>query len=357
MASQPRSAMAMTLAAVTLAAGALLAVPAKQKPATRAPGLPAPYTVEGKVSEPRIFGEGIISTVDNEQGGTFSPDGSEFYFTKVGAYTTFPRYSIICVSRFSAGKWSTPEVVPFSGRTLDLPPRLSPDGNKMYFASARPLAGAKIPVLRIWSVERTATGWGEPKALEAPVNAPEDRWNLDPSVTSDGTLYFTSDREKQFNFHIYRARLVDGKYAEPEKLGPAINSEFNEAQPFISADEKILVFSSTGLEEQPFPRRPEEIETGGKFYLRGDLYVSVNRGGEWTAAKHLEHDINSFAEESYPSLTPDGRYLFFSSERNPFTVPTVPRLTHAELDRKLRTLWNGQGNIFFVGIEALELPQ
>ncbi len=68
----------------------------------------------------------------------------------------------------------------------------------MYFASSRPLAGAKIPVLRIWSVERTPTGWGEPKAL-------------DPSVTSDGTLYFTSDRERQFQFHIYRSRLADGK--------------------------------------------------------------------------------------------------------------------------------------------------
>ena len=291
--------------AAALAGGALLSVPAEETVATRSGSQNAPYAVAGSVSKPRIFGEEIISTVDDEQGGTFSPDGKEFYFTKVGAYTTFPRYSIICVSRFRDGKWSMPEVVSFSGRSLDFPPRLSPDGNKMFFASARPLTGANFSVLRIWNVERTADGWGEPKALEAPVNSPEDRWNLDPSVTSDGTLYFTSDREKQFNFHIYRARLVDGKYAEPEKLGPAINSEFNEGEPFISADGKILVFSSTGLEQQPFPRRPEEIETGGKFYLRGDLYVSVNREGEWSAARHLEHEINTFAEESYPSLTPD----------------------------------------------------
>lgn len=346
------------LCLLTVAMGAAaLAFPFEEKAETPVQAQKAPYAAQGRVSPPRIFGEGIISTVDDEQGGTFSPDGTEFYFTKVAAYTTFPRHSIICVARFRDGKWSTPEVVPFSGRYLDLPPRLSPDGNKMYFASSRPLAGAKIPVLRIWSVDRTATGWGEPKALEAPVNAPEDRWNLDPSVTGDGTLYFTSDREKQFNFHIYRSRLVDGKYAAPEKLGPAVNSEFNEAQPYISADEQILVFSSTGLQEPPFPRRPDEIETGGKFYLRGDLYVSVNRGGEWTPARHLEHEINSFAEESYPSLTPDGKYLFFSSERSPFPVPTQPRLTHEELDRKLRTLWNGKGNIFFIGIEALELPR
>ena len=42
------------------------------------------YAVTGKVSEPRLFAEGIISTVDDEIGGSFSPDGSDFYFTKLG---------------------------------------------------------------------------------------------------------------------------------------------------------------------------------------------------------------------------------------------------------------------------------
>jgi hypothetical protein len=106
----------MGLCVLTLAlAAGVLAIPANKKTATTLLDQKPPYTAESQLSRPRIFGEGIISTVDDEQGGTFSPDGTEFYFTKVAAYTTFPRYSIICVSRFRDGKWSTPEVVSFSG--------------------------------------------------------------------------------------------------------------------------------------------------------------------------------------------------------------------------------------------------
>jgi len=55
------------------------------------------YYVEGKVAEPRIFAEGIISTTNDEAGGTFSPDGTEFYFTRLVPYTTLPRLGILCI--------------------------------------------------------------------------------------------------------------------------------------------------------------------------------------------------------------------------------------------------------------------
>lgn len=42
----------------------------------------SPYHVGRKVSRPRVFGDGIISTVDDEIGGAFSPDGTEFYCSR-----------------------------------------------------------------------------------------------------------------------------------------------------------------------------------------------------------------------------------------------------------------------------------
>lgn len=62
----------------------------------------------------------------------------------------------------------------------------------------------------------------------------------------DGTLYFSSDRDGTGVLHIYRSRFVDGRYTDPEKLGPEINSEFNDYQPYVSPDEKILLFASVG---------------------------------------------------------------------------------------------------------------
>ena len=53
-----------------------------------------------------MFAEGIISTVDDEIGGAFSPDGTEFYFSRLVPYTTLPRLGLMCVSRYRDGHWS-----------------------------------------------------------------------------------------------------------------------------------------------------------------------------------------------------------------------------------------------------------
>jgi len=117
-----------------------------------------PYAVAEAVPTPRVFAEGVISTVDDEAGVTFSPDGTEVYFTKLMPYTTFPRLGVICVSRYSNGKWSTPEIVSFSGQYLDWGAKISPDGKKMLFTSSRPAPGKNEHVLLIWAVERTSEG-------------------------------------------------------------------------------------------------------------------------------------------------------------------------------------------------------
>src|SRR5262249_48254112 len=176
---------------------------------------------------------------DDEGGGVFSPDGNEFYFVKVNFTTTFPRIGILCVSHWVQGKWSVPQALPFSGSDLDLAPRLSPDGNRMYFGSARPLPGSKARVLRIWSVERTKGGWSVPVALPARINSPEGRWNWGASVASNGTIYFTSDRDEPGRPQICCSRFLKGSYQSPEKLGPEINSEFSDYDPYINADESL----------------------------------------------------------------------------------------------------------------------
>ncbi len=255
--------------------------------------------VKGEVSAPRLFAEGTISTPEDEIGGTFSPDGSEFYFTRLVQYTTLPRLGIICVSYLRDGHWSTGEVLPFSGKYMDYPPKFSGDGKRLLFASTRPLSDGTRGHVRIWEVERTATGWGDPRPLPPPVNAPESVWNADPSESSDGTLYFSSDRGSPDTIHIFRSRLVDGKYTEPEKLGPEINSEFNDYQPFVSRDGNLLIFASAGQGSPPFKHRPEELSSGGKPYPRSDLYVSVNRGGKWTPARHLEHASTPLLKRSF----------------------------------------------------------
>jgi hypothetical protein len=45
-----------------------------------------------------------------------------------------------------------------------------------------------------------------------------------------------------------------------------------------------------------------------------DIYVSYRNGKSWSSAKPLSDSINTPGRETTPYITPDGRYLFFSSD-------------------------------------------
>jgi hypothetical protein len=79
----------------------------------------------------------------------------------------------------------------------------------------------------------------------------------------------------------------------------------------------------------------------------------MNHGGHWMPARHLEHGINSVAEEVYPGFTPDGKYLFWGSERSAFEIPTRA-LSRTQIEKLWNSPRNGRGNIYFISVEALE---
>ena len=90
-----------------------------------------------------------------------------------------------------------------------------------------------------------------------------------------------------------------------ENLGPAINSEYDEYCPVISADESVMYFTSkragtTGGQEQ-------ENEIGAYYE---DIYFSENKKGKWTPAKNLGPPINSDRNDATVNLSVDGQRLF-----------------------------------------------
>jgi len=295
-----------------------------------------PYAIDQQLTEPRIFGEGIISTPDNEFGGVFTPDGKEFYFSKSIPVSYF--YTI-CVSRFVNGKWTTPEIAPFSGHFRDFDPVISPDGSKMLFISDRPVKGEQKIDYDVWIMDRTAGSWSEPRNLGAPINSEGEEWFA--SMSANGTIYFANSgrADSKGGMDIYRSRLIDGKYAEPENLGPAINTQAEEGEPAIAPDESFMIFASGG--------RPESPDNW-------DLYISYNVNGSWTPAKHLGPMFNTSARDYSPRLTPDGKYLFFTSERNFSTKPLQKPLTYSELETNLHSILNGNGNIYQIDLAAVD---
>ncbi len=300
-----------------------------------------PYASSKPLTQPTIFAENVLCTGDFESHPAFAPDGRTVYFLKDAP--DFGFWTIVH-STWRAGRWTTPEVAPFSGRYSDADPFITPDGARLYFISTRPL-DARRPApkdLDIWVVERDARGlWGEPKNLGSPVNSGGAEWF--PTIAANGTIYFGSDRAGgRGRTDIYRARLVGGRYAEAENLGDSINTQFNEFEPLVAPDESFLIFMAGGRQD-----------SRGGF----DLYLSYNHDGAWTQPVNLGDKINSSGNEYSPTISPDGRYFFWTSTRGFAAKPLPRRLNYRELSARLRGPANGLGDIYQIDLSELGIKR
>ena len=251
----------------------------------------------GLVAE--LFAPRLFSTDRSEIGSVFSPAHDEFY------YTTWTEESgtKIMVTRRAGDAWTAPELASFSNHPSDVDVAINVDGSRVFFGTRRPRpgeGGGSRDGFDIWYANRNETGWDEAAFLGPVVNSGTSQ--VSPTVTRDGTLYFQAIREEGYGkADIYRSRLVDGVYQVPENLGPVINSEHYEGDVYVAPDESYMIVSVYGRED----------DLGG-----GDLYVSF-RGpeGAWSRPRNMGPDINSDKRDFCPMVTPDGKYLFFSSKR------------------------------------------
>lgn len=239
---------------------------------------------------PVMFAPGIVSTNAHEYSFTVRKDGKEIFFTRHEN-----NYSFIYWVRVENGKWLQSEVTPFSGRWSDYDQMLSPDGNTLYFVSDRPRL--KTPYIGdIYFVQRTKNGWSDAKSVGAPVNTEGNE--ACPSITSEGTLYWHGVYPQgKGRSDIYFSRQTINGFSIPVNCGPGVNTEFGESNAFVDPEERYIIFGS---------RRPGGL--GG-----GDLYISIKRkDGSWGGAIHLKSPVNSPASEYCPSVSVDGKYLFFT---------------------------------------------
>ena len=137
-------------------------------------------------------------------------------------------------------------------------------------------------------------------------------------------------------------------YFHPVNLGEKINSRFEESNPIISGDGKTLVFTrklqfydgvflsikdESGNWSEPvnltgdFGLDGNSYCTGISYFgdeifvyrsdnYDGNIYYSKKTGNKWSALKPLNANINTKYWESHASLSPDGVYLYFTSNRD-----------------------------------------
>ena len=86
-----------------------------------------------------------------------------------------------------------------------------------------------------------------------------------------------------------------------------------------------------------------------------DLFVSFKKeDGSWTKGKNMGADINSSATEYCPTVSPDGKYFFFTSNRKAYKSYSETPLTYEEKIRILNSHGNGLGDIYWVDARIIE---
>jgi hypothetical protein len=277
--------------------------------------LPA-YASAAPITSPRVFAPGAVSTADPEFAITFAPDGMTAYFDRANADRS--KFAIVS-SSFANGAWQPAAAVPFStGEFRDVDPFAA--GDRLYFSSNRPRPGSAATDFDTWYVVRTGTGWSEPVHVDGAPSGPGNQVCV--SIARDGTLYFQSDATGGGD--IYRAPRSGDGYPTAAPL-EGISTPASESNPAISPDGTLLVFVSD-----------REGGVGG-----ADLYASRLRDGAWSPAKNLGARVNSPLSDFAPAFSPDGKYLFFTSER-PGIVPAPAS-------------GRPPGDIYQIDVAALEL--
>lgn len=285
---------------------------------------------------PELFAPGILSTALHDDGpAKFNADGTEVYFRKWAV-----PHDIVGTMRLEDGRWTQPTLFKPMGNYVVSAPIFAPDGESAFFISRRPLHGDGEPAdYNVWVADRTPDGWGEFSPLGPEVNTPDDE--LLHSVSARGTLYFQARRDDSLGrYDFYAAERIDGRYQPAVNLGPPLNTEFSEASPFVAPDESFLVYCVLG--------NPDGI--GGI-----DLYVSFKKSdGTWGPGVNLGPDVNTPANEKFPALSLDGRYLFFVGDQGADRSYVYSDMTYAEVMQRNLGPMNGKGDVYWVSAEVIE---
>lgn len=249
---------------------------------------------------PEIFAPGIVSTGSVELNSVFLPDFSEFYFTRKTAEGLY----VIMMTKVKNGLWAKPVPASFSGEYEDADPFITSDGKRLLYISRKPLKGSGPPH-DIFILEREEDEWSQPFNPGLPVNTEHNE--IYPCLTAKGSLYFNSDRPGSYGKRdLYRSEYRNGTFSEPENLGGAISTEYDEGDIYVPDDESYLIFVSSG--------RPDSLGSG-------DLYICFKgKEGKWTVPINMGETINTEGYDYGPIVTVDKKYFFYTRNNDIYWV-------------------------------------
>ncbi len=245
---------------------------------------------------PRIFAPGVISCRNRgEYGLGISPDLNEFLFTASTPSNGLQRIKL------KDNVWQGPKLANFRKDSLwEFEAFYDHTGDRIYFTSEGEDHN------NFFFVSKTKNGFSEAKRLDSPVNSNRVMWC---SFANNGTMYYGDNRE----FILHKAIHKDGGYPQRESLG------INGAHPSIAPDENFMLFDQ-----------------------RGDIKICFKQDdGKWSEPYGLGQSVNTSITETCPSLSPDGKYIFFSRYNDVGGKPDIYWVSTAVID-EVKKSWKSE---------------
>lgn len=281
-----------------------------------------------------VFAPNLISRGFHELGIAISSEGNEIFY--IMSDRGYQHYALVYVRKVD-GIWSKPQLAEFARDMSVYTCFFAPHGKTFYFSTNQPVVHESdtLKGVRNWFVEKKEDVWQTAKPLEAPLNVEtNDRIH---AISKFNNLYLTR-KLSNGNTDIFISLWIDGQFQKPRPLNGSVNSNSGEGRPFIAPDESFLLFHSD-----------REKGVGSN-----DLWISFkDRNNAWCTPVNLGENINTESSEFGPVLSPDGKYLFFSSYR-PFNPETLKGRSYDELLELYNSPQNGYATLYWVDAKILE---
>jgi outer membrane protein OmpA-like peptidoglycan-associated protein len=240
-----------------------------------------------------------------DDGVVFNADKNVILSSKKSSWTGNSYLNLYYMEKDEDGNWLNPDALKgdINGPFHDGPATFTNNERTVYFTRSNYI-GRRLKAnenkesnLKIFKAERNQDEWTN--VTPFPYNS-DDYSVGHPTLSKDGrTMYFVSDMPGGFGgTDIYRTRMKEGKWTEPENLGIDVNTPGNEMFPYIH-DDGSLYFSSSA-----------HSSMGGL-----DVFITYENDGRWATPENLNYPINTFADDFAFQLNDDGVKGFVSSSR------------------------------------------
>ena len=243
--------------------------------------------------------------------GTFSADGRTLYYFR--KRTPDREDYRIYVSRLQNGRWTPGERLSLGGEFSDLYPTVSPDGNRLVFASYRPAPGdtSAEPNAYLWYADREGSGWGPPRFIAPAARFGE--YHSGPLIDSSKSITYGRTSADWRTSWRMASSWTGSSYTPARTLAddPAARWKTWRAN-------ELYVWGGLLSPRGDFVLLDvSRLDDGGR---RGpsDVWVTLLRNGDWTVPVPAGGEVNRAGYDNFGVFHPDGCSIVFVRDFSSF---------------------------------------